>query len=979
MERKVKMAIKDLNAYEVIEEKKIGDLNSQGYLLKHKKSGARVMLLSNDDENKVFYIGFRTPPKDDTGLPHILEHSVLCGSKKFPAKDPFIELAKGSLNTFLNAMTYPDKTIYPVASCNDKDFQNLMHVYMDAVFYPNIYEREEIFRQEGWHYDLESEDAELKYNGVVYNEMKGAFSSPEGVLDREILNTLYPDTSYAFESGGDPAFIPELKYSDFLGFHSKYYHPSNSYIYLYGDMDMEEKLTFLDEEYLSKYDVMNIDSEIKLQKPFEKPIEVYKKYSITNEETEEDNTYLSYNYSIGTSLDQKLYLAFQILEYALIAAPGAPLKKALLDAKIGKDIMGSYDNGVYQPLFSIIAKNSNTEKKEEFLEIIEKVLKEQVADGINKDSLRAAINYNEFRYREADFGNYPKGLMYGLQALDSWLYDETKPFIHIEENETFAFLKDMVETDYYEKLVEQYLINNTHAALVVIQPEKGLTAKIDNQVKEKLQAYKETLEKEEIKALVEKTKALEKYQEEPSPLEDILKIPMLTREDMRKNALEFCNKEMAFGETKVLHQELFTNGIGYLNLLFNIEKVPEELLPYVGMLKYILGMVDTKNYTYGDFFNEINMYSGGISVSFNSYTDTKAPEKYKAFMEVRAKVMYDKLSFAFDMIKEMLLTSKFEDEKRLYEIIAQLKSRLQMSLTSSGHTTAVMRAMSYFSDTAYLSELTSGITFYKLVEKIEKDFENEKENLIKKLRETVSYIFASENLMVSYTSEAKGLEGLEAQVESLKESLGNSKYQKAEYKFNVQQKNEGFKTSSKVQYVSRAGNFRREGLVYTGALRILKTILSYDYLWNNVRVKGGAYGCMSGFGRTGDGYFASYRDPNLEKTNETFERTLEYVENFQADERDMTKYIIGTISEMDTPLNPYAKGGRSLTAYLTNLSFEDLQRERDEVLTAKDADIRALKQHVKAVLAQKNFCVIGSEEKIEEQQNMFKEVRNLFE
>ncbi|MBQ4529882.1 MAG: insulinase family protein, partial [Lachnospiraceae bacterium] len=349
------MAIKVLNAYEVIEEKRIGDLNSQGYLLKHKKSGARVMLLSNDDENKVFYIGFRTPPKDDTGLPHILEHSVLCGSKKFPAKDPFIELAKGSLNTFLNAMTYPDKTIYPIASCNDKDFQNLMHVYMDAVFYPNIYEKEEIFRQEGWHYDLESEEAELKYNGVVYNEMKGAFSSPEGVLDRVILNSLHPDTSYAFESGGDPASIPELKYSDFLGFHSKYYHPSNSYIYLYGDMDMEEKLKFLDEEYLSKYDVMDIDSEIKLQKPFEKPIEVYKKYSITNEETEEDNTYLSYNYSIGTSLDQKLYLAFQILEYALIAAPGAPLKKALLDAKIGKDIMGSYDNGVYQPLFSIVA------------------------------------------------------------------------------------------------------------------------------------------------------------------------------------------------------------------------------------------------------------------------------------------------------------------------------------------------------------------------------------------------------------------------------------------------------------------------------------------------------------------------------------------------------------------------------------------------------------------------------------------------
>lgn len=973
------MAIKDLKEYEILEEKKIPDLNSEGYLLKHKKSGARVMLLSNDDENKVFYIGFRTPPKDDTGLPHILEHSVLCGSKKFPAKDPFIELAKGSLNTFLNAMTYPDKTVYPIASCNDKDFQNLMNVYMDAVFYPNIYEKEEIFRQEGWHYDLESEEAELKYNGVVYNEMKGAFSSPEGVLDRVVLNSLYPDTSYSYESGGDPEAIPNLKYSDFLGFHSKYYHPSNSYIYLYGDMDMEEKLRFLDEEYLSKYDVMNIDSEIQLQKPFDKPREVYKKYSITNEEKEEDNTYLSYNYSIGTSLDEKLYLAFQILEYALIAAPGAPLKKALLDEKIGKDIMGSYDNGVYQPLFSIVAKNSNIEEKEKFLNIIEKVLKEQVENGINKDSLRAAINYNEFRYREADFGNYPKGLMYGLQALDSWLYDENKPFIHIEENDTFAFLKEMVETDYYEKLVEQYMLKNSHAVLVVIEPEKGRTARIENEVREKLQAYKNTLSKEEIQKLVEKTKALEAYQEEPTPLEDILKIPMLTRQDMKKEAMPIENQELNIADIKVLHQEMFTNGIAYINLLFDVEKVPEELLPYVGMLKYILGMIDTKNYTYGDFFNEMNMYSGGISLGFNSYVDMKNPQKYRAFMEVKTKVMYDKEDFVFGMIKEMLLTSKFEDYKRLYEIVAQLKSRLQMSLTSSGHTTAVMRAMSYYSDTAYLSELTSGITFYKLVETIEKDFENCKEEVVEKLKTAMNYVFRAENLMANITSEKEGLKMFETQLAEFKAALPAEKTEKAQYTFKKAQLNEGFKTSAKVQYVSRAGNFLKDGIEYTGALRILKTILSYDYLWNNVRVKGGAYGCMSGFGRTGEGYFASYRDPNLEKTNEVFEHTIEYVENFQADERDMTKYIIGTISDMDTPMNPYAKGSRALTAYLTNLDYEYLQKERDQVLNATEQDIRDLKKHIQSVLSQQNFCVIGSEEKIEEQKELFHQVKNLFE
>ena len=969
--------MKELKAYEIIEEKEVPDLNSKGMLLKHKKSGARIMLLSYDDENKVFYIGFRTPPKNDTGVAHILEHSVLCGSQKFPAKDPFIELAKGSLNTFLNAMTYPDKTVYPVASCNDKDFQNLMDVYMDAVFHPNIYEREEIFRQEGWHYELESEDEDLNYNGVVYNEMKGAFSSPEGVLDRVILNTLYPDTSYAYESGGDPESIPELSYEEFLDFHKKYYHPSNSYIYLYGNCDMEEKLRYLDEEYLSKYHCETVDSEIKLQKPFDKPVEDYKKYSITNEETEQDNTYLSYNYSVATSLDRELYLAFQVLEYALISAPGAPLKKALLDEKIGKDIMGSYDNGVYQPLFSIVAKNSNLSEKERFLKVIEDVLREQVNKGINKDSLKAAINYLEFRYREADFGNYPKGLMYGLQALDSWLYDETKPFIHIEENSTFAFLKEKVNTDYYEKLVETYLLNNKHAAFVVIEPEKGLTAKIEQKTAAKLAEYKNSLSMEEQKKLVEDTKALKKYQEEPTPLEDILKIPMLTREDMRKEALPIENKESMIGNTKVVFQDIFTNGISYLNLMFDICRVPVELLPYVGVLKYVLGMVDTKNYSYGDFFNEVNMNTGGIGVSFNTYTDVNMRGKYSAFMEVKAKVLYEKQDYVFQMIEEMLLSSNFDDYKRLYEIVAQLKSRMQMSLTSGGHTTAAMRAISYFSDTGCISELTSGITFYKFVENLEKNFETEKEEFSKKLKETMGYIFTRDNILVGITAQKEGLENLEKQVINLKEKLPKTTQEVQKYVFEKSRLNEGYKTSSKVNYVARCGNFCENGLEYTGALKILKTILGYEYLWNNVRVKGGAYGCMNGFSRTGETYFASYRDPNLEKTNQIYEGLPEYISSFTADERDMTKYIIGTISEMDVPLNPSAKGARAMTAYLTGIAFDKLQKERDQVLSATQEDIRRLAEHVKAVLEQNYFCVVGSEEKIKEQQQLFENVNVL--
>ena len=643
------MSIYDLNAYEVLQTEDLSDLKSKGTLLKHKKSGARVLLMENDDENKVFTIGFRTPPSDSTGVPHIMEHSVLCGSKEFPVKDPFVELVKGSLNTFLNAMTYPDKTVYPVASCNDKDFQNLMHVYMDAVFYPNIYQNDKTFRQEGWSYKLDNPDGELTISGVVYNEMKGAFSSPEGVLDRVVLNSLFPDNTYSVESGGDPEVIPELTYEQFLDFHRKYYHPSNSYIYLYGDMNMEEKLRWLDEKYLSDFENEPVDSEIHLQKPFTEMKEVVQEYSIASEESEEDNTYLSYNKVIGTTLDEKLYLAFEILDYALLSAPGAPLKKALLDAGVGKDISGSYDNGVYQPIFSVISKNANVEQKEEFVRVIEDTLKDIVKNGINKKALRAGINYHEFRFREADFGNYPRGLMYGLQLFDSWLYDETKPFIHMQAIPTFEFLKEQVETGYFEELIQKYLLDNTHGSIVIIKPERGRTARMDKELADKLQAYKDSLSKEEIDALVKATKELEEYQEEESAPEDLAKIPVLGREDISREIAPIYNKELETSGVKLVHHEVETNGIGYTALLFDLSGIPEEKLPYISILQSVLGIINTKNYEYSELFNEINVHTGGIGTSLELYTDvTKVKEKeFRATFESKVKHCIRRWMFCF--------------------------------------------------------------------------------------------------------------------------------------------------------------------------------------------------------------------------------------------------------------------------------------------------------------------------------------------
>ncbi len=901
------MSICDLKSYEIVQSRDLSDLSSKGTLLRHKKSGARVLLMENDDENKVFAIGFRTPPSDSTGVPHIMEHSVLCGSREFPVKDPFVELVKGSLNTFLNAMTYPDKTVYPVASCNDKDFQNLMHVYMDAVFYPNIYEQDKTFRQEGWSYKLDAPDEELKLSGVVYNEMKGAFSSPEGVLDRVILNSLFPDTSYANESGGDPEVIPDLTYEQFLDFHRKYYHPSNSYIYLYGDMDMEEKLNWLDEKYLSDFDEIEVDSEIKYQKPFSQMQEIVQEYSIASDESEADNTYLSYNKVIGTSLDEKLYLALQ-----------------------------------------------------------------------------AGLNYYEFRFREADFGSYPRGLMYGLQLFDSWLYDEEKPFIHMEAIPTFEFLKSQIETGYFEQLIRDYLLENPHGAIVIIRPEKGRTARMDRELAEKLQAYKESLSEEEIEKLVQDTKDLEAYQEEESAPEDLAKIPVLRREDISPEIAPVYNTEMEIDSVKTIYHNVETNGIGYVTLLFDLSAVKEEDLPYVGILQSVLGIIDTENYEYGELFNEINIHTGGIGTSLELYADAqKVKEKeFKATFEMKGKSLYPKMDVLFSMMREILTCSKLDDEKRLKEILAMLKSRLSMSFLSSGHTTAALRALSYTSPLAKFKDDTDGIEFYEVVKEIEENFDDHKEELICRLKAISKQIFCADNMMVSYTSAKEGLAYMENAFAAVSKQLNDADVVQTEAKENrciihCKKRNEGFKTSSKVQYVARVGNFIDGGEEYTGALQILKVILSYDYLWQNVRVKGGAYGCMSNFNRIGEGYLISYRDPNLEKTMEIYEGVVDYLENFNVDDRDMNKFIIGTISNIDRPMNPAAKGSRSMNLYMSRVTEGMIRREREQILSADQKDIRALAKILKAVLDADQICVIGSEEKIEEQKEMFMEIRTL--
>ena len=971
------MTIHDLAEYEILDEHRVEDVQSDGFILRHKKSGARIAILSNNDDNKVFYIGFKTPPEDETGVPHIIEHTTLCGSKKFPVKDPFIELAKGSLNTFLNAMTYPDKTVYPVASCNDQDFKNLMDVYLDAVFNPNITKYEEIFKQEGWHYELTGKDDELKINGVVYNEMKGAYSSPDEVLSSQIYRSLFPDNTYSKDSGGNPEYIPKLTYEAYLDFYHKYYHPSNSYIYLYGDMDVVERLEWLDKEYLSLYDYKKVNSEINKQPAFDEIKNVEAQYSITMDDSQENKTYLSYNRVVGDSLDEMLYQAFDVLDYALVSSPGAPVKQALIDAGIGDDVYGSYDAGILQPVFSFVAKNANASQADEFESIIESTLKEVVKTGINKEALLAGINSSEFKFREADFGQFPKGLLFGLNCLDSWLFDDMKPFIHLECLGTFAKLRKAVDTDYFEKLIQEYLLDNTHGSSVTVKPKRGLGNEREEALAKELSDYKASLSDEEIKKLIEDTEHLKKYQEEPSSDEDLRKLPMLTRADMKKNAMPFSNIEDELLDVKVVRHDIESNGIDYISFLFDAGDFAQSELGYLGFFTNALGLVSTERYSYTDLANATNIYTGGISTGTASHPDIKDRNNFVFKFEVKLKVLEKNLDKALELMEQMLLSSDFTDTKRLGELVAQIKARLQANLSSSGHLVAAMRSMSSFSRYALYQDELKGVAFYRSICRIEKELSESPKNVSDKLAAIAKKLFARNRMLISFTGNNEAYGNAKPSLEKViagfnkMSAVGNQ----AEVHFNTAK--EAFIDASQIQYVAKTGDFICEGYEYTGALRLLRIILSYDYLWINVRVKGGAYGCMNTFLRSGESYFVSYRDPNLSDTLDVYDRIPEYIKSFSPDERDMTKYIIGTFSALDTPMNPEAKGSRSLSAYLEGIAYEQIQKERNEILNAQPEDIRRLADLVEAVLKKDSICVIGNENMIKESAGLFENVEKL--
>lgn len=965
------------HGFKLERQEKVEELNSIARIFEHEKTGAKLLHLENDDSNKVFSIGFKTPPSDDTGVAHILEHSVLCGSKKFPTKEPFVELIKGSLNTFLNAMTFSDKTIYPLASKNEKDFFNLMDVYLDAVFYPNIYSTKEILMQEGWHYELENIEDELTYKGVVYNEMKGAFSSPDGVLMRNIQGSLFENNTYGCESGGDPDFIPDLTQEDFLGFHMKYYHPSNSFIFLYGDGNLDKMLAFINDNYLVNFERREINAEITPEKPFEEMKEVVKEYSISAEDSSEEKTFMAMNFATGRSTDDELYLALSTLEYLLLETQGAPLKQALLDAELGKDVYGYFDGSILQPVFSIVVKGSEKEKKEKFREVVFGTLQDLVKNGIDKKLVEACVNITEFKLREADFQGMPKGLYYYMTAMDSWLHDGD-PLIHFRYEKNIEKMKQGLTTNYFEQLIEKYLLNNTHSSLLILAPKKGLADEKEAKLKERLQRYKESLSMEELQDIVNETRGLIRRQTTPDSHEMLETIPVLSLSDIDDKVEELKVEEKEAEGIRVLYHDVFTSKIAYISFMFNSTCVKEEDIPYISLLGTLLGKLDTTTYTYGELSNEVLINTGGVYFRSEVYGDSKDVNLLNPYLEGHCSVLVDKLPVALNIIADIIKNTKFEDKKRIRELLRMLISRVEMRLLERGHQVASTRLGSYFSPSYNYVEKTTGYEFYRFLKNLDDNYDEKIDATIIKLKELINTIFNVNNLMIAVTGKEEELGAVQNNVSTILSVLSTNKVERYSYEFKEENKKEGMLTPANVQYVAKGYNFKKLGYEYTGKLLVLKTIIGMDYLWNKVRVQGGAYGAFANILRNGNMVFASYRDPNIRETLKAYDETPEYVRNFETTDREMTKYIIGTMSELDMPLTPSMSGEVAMSLYLRRISHEDRVKERKEVLSTKIEDINNFAGMIEEILKQDFVVVLGNDNKIKENKDIFKKLENVF-
>ncbi|WP_392486553.1 insulinase family protein [Haloimpatiens sp. FM7315] len=965
------------HGFKLLEESKIEEIQSKARVFQHVKSGARLIHLENNDDNKVFCISFRTTPEDNTGVAHILEHSVLCGSRKFKTKDPFSDIYKSSLNTFLNAMTYPDKTSYPVSSRNQKDFMNLMDVYLDAVLYPNIYKNHEILRQEGWRYDIAPKTDKLIYKGVVYSEMQGALSSPEEVLTKEIYKSIFPNTTYAFVSGGAPEDIPKLTQDKFEEFHSKFYHPSNSYIYLYGDQDLDKCLKFINENYLINFDKIEIPSHIDETKSFKKMEENTSKYSISIEEDEKNKSYFSLNFALGNYSKGEEYLASKILYNMLVESSASPIKRALLKEDIGESML-DFDEMNMDPtkkiLFPIAVKNADKSKKDKFREVIFETLKSLVKNGINKNLLKAAINTVEFELREADpYKIANKGLYYLDRVMGSWLYDGN-PLEHLKYEENLNKIKSLSDDKYFENFIEKYMLNNNHCSFVILNPNKGLQEKTAKELDSKLQEYKASLTNKDLQNLKDENKKLNEAQIKEDTEEAKNTIPRLSINEVDSKAERIPQNVYKDNGITVLSHNMNTNKIAYVSLLFDALNINQKHIPYLGLLRDILGKINTEKRDYSELTAEIYGTTGGINFDTKIYSKKDNTEVYYPKFIVKSKVLSENIPNLFKLIKEIVTLTNFSNTKRIREALREAKSKLQMKITDRGDDFARMTAFSCFSKADKYNDMVKGSAYYRFLCDLDKNFDVNCDEIADNLKKVYKKLFNKNNLMISFTGEKEEENIVKSSMNIVLDELNDDKIKNAEIKFNSSNKNQALVTASNVQYVVKAFDLKKLNCKYSGKIHVLQNILNNEYLFTRVRLQGGAYGCYMNMTRYNNIAFASYRDPNLTRTINVYDEAYKFLEDINYDEKDMEKFIIGSAGSLYKPLTHEKQGEKAVENYICGITYEDLQREKDELLSTKLEDVKAFANMVKEGTRKNYMCVSGSEREIRNNSDLFNEI-----
>lgn len=959
--------------YKLIQEKHIKDVNSDCVLLEHEKTGAKVFLMKNDDDNKTFGIGFKTLPKDNTGICHIIEHSVLSGSRKFQTKEPFMDMVKISMATFLNALTFPDKTIYPVSSRNEKDFKNLMDVYMDAVFYPVMKKDRRIFMQEGWHYELENAEDELNIKGVVYNEMKGAYSVPETTLYYRVNNALCPDTVYAMESGGEPYEIPNLTYENFCDFHSRYYHPSNSYIYLYGDCDMEERLEFLDREYLSNFEKEKIDNFEGSQKPFENTKNVFDEYSVSKDEDTKNKTFLAYSSCFGESNGLKDGIIGKLLSEILVDMQGAYLKEALLKANICEDVSSISMESTKFSSFGVYVINSEREYLDKFKEIVENVLREVVKNGIGKEKLIAVLNRTEFSIREL-LNSTTAGVEYFFSIFDTWLYGGS-PMDSLTFDEALSEIReDILNNRLLERVIEEKILNNNHKAFIVLSPSAGLNDKKDLAQKEWLKRYKDSLSQIQIEKIIENTKNLIEYQQTESTEEQKATIPKLKIEDIDKETLKIPNEVEKIEDITVLKHNIFTSGINYVDICFDLKHISKDEIVYLSLVENLLKSLDKKSMTYKDFSVETFLRCGGVSTSITTLTNAKNREKFVPKFVVSVKFLGEKLKETVELLKVLLKETIFTDKNRIKEEVLSIKGELEQDVLGAGHMYGINRAKSYFSNKACYDERFKGLDYLKFIQDLAENFDDRIDNVLEKMKFVYNRMFKQNETIVNITTTEENFEEIKkAFVECVKEF---PRFEDISYDFTFERENlkEAIATSSDVNYVTFAGDLKKLGIEYSGSFSLLSKILSTTHMHNNIRAIGGAYGAGLSITRDSEMLMFSYRDPNLKSTKETFNSVGKYVSEMEITEEELESFKISLVKDFNPLLTPKHKGYTSMVMYITGSDEKELELYLGQLLNTKLEDLRELGKVIDEVLSQDGFVVVGNTNKIKENSKEFKNI-----